>query len=65
LLWDRFSESSYPQDLVIKLNPVLLETYAIKHDFFGTPGWKKLKACQQIHDQCSLAISSMLALISK
>jgi hypothetical protein len=30
--------------MVIKDDPVTLASYALKHDFLGCPGWKKLKA---------------------
>jgi hypothetical protein len=33
-----------PLEMIIKDDPVTLDSYALKHDLLGCPEWKKLKA---------------------
>jgi hypothetical protein len=44
LLWEDGSETYEPLEMIIKDDPVTLDSYPLKHDLLGHPGWKKLIA---------------------
>jgi hypothetical protein len=44
LLWEDGLETYEPIEMIIKDDPVTLDSYALKHKLLGFPVWKKLQA---------------------
>jgi hypothetical protein len=67
LLWEDGSDTYEPLEMIIKDDLVTLASYALNHDLFGRPGWKKVRpiSTKLHHEQRALSDFSIEVLASK